>query len=217
MLSMIACVDRKIMDGEGGAIDHAERRARFLMHIRVSRRQLAAVLTLTACGGAAAFLSIRPDRTHFTLTLPPAGDPNNPTLEIFEALCRLVLAREHLDITLTQRMYEVFADEPWGRKHIGHAYAALREAIAREAWSPRSGDTPPLARLDPGERWFVSHLVTTWYLGIYYHEQRPTQRITHDGALMYTALKDLAPVPYVEGYGFGRWADPPPPVSEHDR
>jgi hypothetical protein len=179
------------------------------MQIRVSRRQLAAALTLIAGGGAAAFLSARPGGTPTTLALPPSGDPNNPTFEVFEALCGIVLARDHVDGALARRMYEVFKAEPWGSKHIGHTYAALRDAIAREGWTTRSGAASLLPHLDPGERWFVSHLVTTWYLGIYYHEKRPAQRITRDGALMYAALNGLAPVPYLEGYGFGRWADRP--------
>ena len=57
---------------------------------------------------------------------------------------------------------------------------------------------PEAAALAPGERWFVSHLVSIWYLGVYYHEQRSIQRITSDGALMYEAVRGLLPAPYVE-------------------
>ncbi len=179
------------------------------MRIRLTRRHLATAL-LVAVGGGAGIFWFRPDATRVELALPPAGDPNHPTFEIFQALCSIVFAREDLDPTLTQRMYEVFMDEPRGPRHIGRTYARLREAIARQAWNPQERRAAPVARLDADERWFVSHLVTTWYLGIYYHMERPTQLITYEDALMYDAMRGLIPKPFFESVGYGRWAELPP-------
>jgi hypothetical protein len=105
-------------------------------------------------------------------------------------------------------MYDVFMQEPWGPKHVGHAYALLREAILK-AGSSGGREPVSFSALQSGERWFISHLVTTWYLGIYYHEQRPTRRITLIGALMYEAARGIAPTPYFESVGFGAWSEPP--------
>ncbi len=186
------------------------------MRIRLTRRQLSAAL-IVAAGGVAGYVWFRPDRTPIELALPPPGDADQPSLEIFQALSRIVLARETLDPAVTQRLYDVFMDEPWGPQHIGGAYAGLYAAIARETWTWTKGRMAPVARLDDGQRWFVSHLATTWYLGVYYHEQRAPLRIARGGALMHAALRGLAPAPYAEAAGFGRWSDRPPGEQEPDR
>ncbi len=179
------------------------------MRIRLTRRQLAAVL-LAAAGGGAGFLWFRPDRAPVELPLPPPGDPNQPpTFEIFDALCRIVLARDDLDPALTRRMYEVFMDEPWGPKHIAQTYAALHDALSHQGWDRGARRAAPRPGIGGAERWFVSHLVTTWYLGVYFHEQRVTRRVTLQGALMYEAVRGLMPRPYTEHVEYGRWADPP--------
>ena len=187
------------------------------LQIKLTRRQLALIILTAAGGSAAAVKLIRRDDTAVELGLPSPADPNNPPFEVFEALCWIALARTKLDVKLVRRMYEIFMEEPWGPKHIGHAYATLYEALAHtgEKLEERR-EPPPVSRLGSGERWFVSHLVTTWYLGIYYHEQRPTRRITRSGALMYAALRGLAPVPYTESSGYGAWAVPPSNHGDRD-
>ena len=60
-----------------------------------------------------------------------------------------------------------------------------------------------------GQAWFTSHLLSTWYLGIYYHEQRPTRRVAYETALMFDAIRGRLPIPFVEATGFGVWSEPP--------
>jgi hypothetical protein len=180
------------------------------MRIRLTRRQITIGLLGTVGGGAAAVWSSSwSDRTQLDLELPPAGNPFNPTYEVFLALSKIVLARPQLDDALARRLYQVFMEEPWGTKHVGHAYAVFRNALLKA--DQAAGERAPveLSALDAGERWFVAHLVTTWYLGIYYHEQRPTRRITLAGALMYDAVRGVVPIPYHDSIGFGGWTEPP--------
>jgi Membrane bound FAD containing D-sorbitol dehydrogenase len=179
------------------------------MKIRITRRQLALGLLAAVGGGAAGIWSLsRNDRTLVDLKLPATGNPFAPSYEVFLALSRIVLMRSKLDEAIARKLFDVFSDEPWGLKHIGHAYAVLRNEVV--AANNRKQDGPaPLSRLGEGEQWFVGHLVTTWYLGIYYHEQRPTQRITYAGALMFDAVTGLLPVTYFESVGYGSWIAPP--------
>jgi hypothetical protein len=69
-------------------------------------------------------------------------------------------------------------------------------------------------KLAYGETWFISHLVTTWYIGAYYHPERATQWITLQKALMYRPVQRLIPKPYYESVGFGNWVNPPGPESQ---
>jgi D-sorbitol dehydrogenase-like protein len=180
------------------------------MKILVTRRQLVLTLIAVMGGSAAGFWSIAGrDETGVELVLPPPGNPMFPSLETFRALSQIAFARTVLDETLVRRMYEIFMDEPWGPKHIGTAYAVLYRALGQaksENW--KLAEWLPL--LGPGEKWFVSHLITTYYLGIYYHEQRPTRRVTYEDAAMFDAIRGILPVPFLESTGFGTWTDPPP-------
>lgn len=180
------------------------------MHIRMTRREIAFGLVAVAGGGLLpSWASALDDQTALDLLLPPGRDPLAPTFDIFQALSRIVLIRSQLDEQVAARMFEVFKQEPYGPKHIGTAYAVLREEMLRRTASGQRENGVPLTALGSNERWFVGHLVTTWYLGIYYHPERPTQRITLEGALMYDAARGLVPVPFRDAVGFGAWAEPP--------
>jgi hypothetical protein len=180
------------------------------MRVRLTRRQAAAIL-VAICGSAAAgWWEIgRQGRKALELSLPPAGDSNAPSFEVFMELSRIVLLRDQLDVQIALRMYRLFMDEPWGAKHIHVAYTSLRSAIIERGRKANRKNPAPRSVLGPSENWFVSHLVTTWYLGIYYHEQRPTQRIAYEQALLFDAVRGTLPIPYLESTGYGTWAELP--------
>lgn len=132
--------------------------------------------------------------------------------EVFSALSSIITLRDNLDKQTTERMYKVFMDEPWGPNYILRLYNKLSVAIGNKKRLPLKD---PAWQLDDGEKWFAGHLLTTWYLGIYYHEKRPTQRITFEHALMFDSVRDSIPIPYFENTPFGEWGNPP--KSGHDQ
>jgi len=153
--------------------------------------------------------SAQNDETRLDIQLP-AGGSNAATFDIFVALSQIVLIEADPDRALARQLYDLFLKEPYGPKHIASAYAALRAAFM--ARGKRGGQaTVAQAQLPHGERWFISHVVTTWYVGVYYHPDRLTKWITRHGAMMYRGVRDLVPRPYEESVGFGRWAAPPEP------
>lgn len=179
------------------------------MDITVTRRDIAAsLLALAGVSVAPYFAAAQSDTVRLQLSLPPIANRMAPTFEIFLALSRIVLMRNDLDLEAGRRYFELFTAEPWGLKHIGTAYAMIRETVMSHAQQGGRAAVEQ-AQLPQGERWFISHLVTTWYIGVYYHPERPTDWITLRGAVMYDATRGIVPRPYEDNVGYGGWTHLP--------
>lgn len=64
------------------------------------------------------------------------------------------------------------------------------------------------ADFSAGEQWFISHLLVTWYTGVYYHD-RGNHHVTLKHALMYKKLDYYRhPPTYCIGAP-GSWRTPP--------
>lgn len=142
------------------------------------------------------------------LPLPEFDDPANPSFEVFHRLSQWVVGRESLDHDTSRKLYAIFLKEPWGIKHISTAFIEIRDGLSATG---STGTVPDLLRddqLGKGETWFVTHLLETWYLGIYYHETGDS-RVFYQNALMYQAIAQTHPVPGFSTRDYGFWADPP--------
>jgi hypothetical protein len=162
------------------------------LHIKMTRRQLA--LSLASIFGVGLLIKfgisakeVEPEIIE--LELPESSHIGPPSYEQFLALNKIVTVKENLDDEVAQKMFKVFMDEPWGPEHIKSTYRALHASTLASAGNQEMPILMEGVKLTKGERWFVSHLLTTWYVGVYYHEERPNQRITFDGALMYESLQ----------------------------
>lgn len=181
-----------------------------LTGVSMTRREVALLLMAAAGSALPHWASAQDDETRLDIPLPPAGGSHAASFDVFMALSRIVLIEADLDQALARQLYDLFLQEPYGPKHIAAAYAALRPAFVKRG--KRGGqETVAQTSLPYGERWFISHVVTTWYVGVYYHPDRPTKWLTRHGAMMYRGVRDLVPSPYEESAGFGRWAAPPEP------
>lgn len=128
--------------------------------------------------------------------------------EDFATLSKAVTLRDDLPQEAVEKMYAVFKDEPWMAEHVTGLNKKIKKGLETVA-----GKRPPMKdpawKFSDGEKWFAAHLLTTWYLGIYYHEERETQRVLFADALMFDPLSGVLPVTYLEATGFGKWAEPP--------
>lgn len=181
--------------------------------ISLTRREIAICLLGAAANSALPhWAAAQDDYTHLHITLPAAGGSNGASFEVFIALSQIVLIETDLDRVVARQLYDLFMAEPYGSKHISTCYAGLRETFSKRG--ERGGkDTVAQTKLAYGETWFISHLVTTWYVGAYYHPERPTQWIMLQEAMMYRSARELIPKPYFESVGFGSWANPPGPET----
>lgn len=135
-------------------------------------------------------------------------DPHNPSFEVFYKLSQVLTCEPDLEKNAARKVFAVFQDEPWGKEHIASTYTAIVKA--NEQAKPQS-ITEMLDNkiFTEGEAWFVSHLITTWFLGVYYHQERPTQRVLYEEALMFSQVHDFTNIPYVEATGYASWAELP--------
>jgi hypothetical protein len=182
------------------------------LHIKITRRQMALGLASVVGTGLLIKYGISENEIEpetIELQLPDSSHIGPPSFDQFLALSRIVTVKETLNNEVAQKMFTVFMDEPWGPEHIKSTYRALYATTIAQAGKQ---DVPELlegVKLTKGERWFFSHLLTTWYLGIYYHEERTTQRITYEGALMYDSLQGAIPIWFIGERKPGYWTEPP--------
>lgn len=137
------------------------------------------------------------------------GTSQTPSFRLFFALSQLVTQRRHPDASVAQRLYPLFREEPWGSQHMLNSYAQLCRAAT--AANPGIGDAT--AGLGKAETWFTAHLLTTWYLGVYYHDRMPPRRVAYSEALMFEAVGLEMPRRFVDATGYGAWSVPPPTAS----
>ena len=128
---------------------------------------------------------------------------------VFYKLSQWLTYREKLSEKAAKKLYKAFQNEPWGKEHIIQVYNKLQNSIENQ---DTSLDIQSLIEADyfsDGERWFILHLITTWYLGIYYHEDMLNQRVLYEEALMFSSLEGLATIPYYNATPYGDWSNPP--------
>ena len=128
-------------------------------------------------------------------------------VEEFIKLCELVTGTTKLERETAQQILNCIQNEPWGKEHLGQIARKLLPAYATETLP-----TDRLVLLDPkrfeeGERWFIGHLLTTWFTGVYYHQT--SRVISYEHALMFAALDDIRPSPSYCAGEFGYWSKPP--------
>ncbi|MFT6490712.1 MAG: hypothetical protein ACJAXQ_001495 [Parvibaculaceae bacterium] len=175
--------------------------------LKISRR--AAALGLLT--GATGLLSYRAwhvfenDSSVFIITDPDKAEPEGRLFNTFKALSQIVTFRSDLHEPTLETIYRVFHDEPWMAEHTLTSYEQLKPFINQEI-APTSN--PKLA-LGEGQKWFTEHLLTTWYLGIYYHDRTQPIRVAYEHALMFDAIKETQPIPLIDATGPRGWSSKP--------
>lgn len=142
--------------------------------------------------------------------LPPVKNPEAPGEDVFLRLSQIVCLRHDLDHAVAERIFELMAAEPWGREHISAVYGKILAQARSDGTARPMHDLIDEGLLTSGEMWFVNHLLTTWYLGIYYHESRSEPvRVSFETSLMWDALDGYMTPPGFSESGPGDWGDLP--------
>jgi len=177
----------------------------------ILRRRLLALLLggSTALLAQHAWIEAASATDGLLLRLPEAGKAETVSFSVFYALSQLVTLREQLVEPVARRMFPLFMEEPWGRHHIHSTYAQLLVLLGVSTGKLVHIHPVAFDRLGKGQAWFASHLLTTWYLGVYYHESSVPVRVAHSEALMYAAVAPVLPAPFAGATGYGLWGEPP--------
>ncbi len=139
--------------------------------------------------------------------LPVLEAEDNPSFEVFLRLSQWVTCRPELDENVARAHFKVFQNEPWGKEHISRCFLKVKAAVETNAVQVSVPKMLKDEAFDGGEAWFIGHLLTTWYLGAYYHERTEPIRVTYEGALMWDAVADIAGIPGISGGEPDFWAE----------
>ena len=182
-----------------------------MKQIDVNHRTLLAVLLKATVTAVAAnyWTGLASADETMTIRLPEVDATGDASFAMFHALSRIVTLREHLDEDVARRMYPLFLAEPWGAHHIRSTYAQLLAVLNLPAATRGPNHPATNTQLGNAQAWFAGHVLTTWYLGVYYHERTAPIRVVHSEALMFDVAGSTLPRPYVEATGFGNWSHRP--------
>lgn len=165
----------------------------------LSRRQVVASAAgaIAAIGGQTGFFA-------------RAFAATEPLPALFYRLSQSALGRRALPRGFAERLLPHVLKEAWAEKHIRTALSIIDDESGGGPEGPdRVAKLFAAGRLRDGEAWFVRHLVTTYYAGIYYYEGvSPVQLGGHD-ALIWDVLDGLITRPGQPGLVAGYWAEPP--------
>lgn len=128
------------------------------------------------------------------------------SLEKFFWLSQIITKQNNLDEQTSRIIYQLIMDEPYGNEHLKNVFARFKR---HQAISDNDGDMMvSTLGFSEGEQWFMSHLLLTWYTGIYFHE-RGNQNVSLQYALMYQNLLNYRQPPSYCSGTYGYWALPP--------
>jgi hypothetical protein len=126
-------------------------------------------------------------------------------LDRFIELSSAITGVKDLDRDTAQKILDLIRVEPWGKEHLSQ----IGEKIFPSGDDAHSAQTPlNPEKFTEGERWFIGHLLTTWFTGVFYH-QIGNHVVAYKHALMHTAIQDVRPIPGHCDGSFGFWSKPP--------
>jgi hypothetical protein len=128
------------------------------------------------------------------------------TLEDFHNLSKWICCRHELNLEDTKKIFSVFEKEPYVKEHMKRSFQLIKDKYIINSESTDFKSIWSEIPEQDGIKWFIGHVFTTWYLGIYYYEGIEPQKILHETSLMYLDMHDLGTVPFINPIGYAAWA-----------
>lgn len=127
----------------------------------------------------------------------------------FVAISVFLTGVQNLDLEIARNIYDHLRAEPWGKEHLEQITVKLSPLLMADSLVVPRWQLLHPTRFTETEHWFIQHILTTWYTGIYYFEGT-TLFIAYRRALMNVAVRDVMPTPGFSEAEFGFWSELPP-------
>lgn len=120
---------------------------------------------------------------------------------------------KQLDLEIAREIFTHLLAEPWGKEHLEQITVKLSPLLMAESMVVPRWQLLHPTRFTGTEHWFIQHILTTWYTGIYYFEDT-SLFVAYQRALMNVALQDVMPTPGFSDGAFGFWSQLPPGAEQ---
>jgi len=130
----------------------------------------------------------------FTPAIASLDVSTHTAFQDFLIVCSHLTQEPKRNLSFSYPAFKSVHKEPWGKEHI--------QSCAEKIKNNNNDFTD-------GEQWFLGHVLTTLYLGVYYHQDMPTKRVLYDDAMMFRATQDIAPTPFIQALGQNAWTTKP--------
>jgi len=131
---------------------------------------------------------------------------NHISFEKFFWMSQMITKQNNLDEKTTRKIYRLIINEPYGPEHLRSVYQQVKLKQTESKGEQRIIIKP--ADFSAGEQWFISHLLLTWYTGVYYHD-KGNHHVTLKHALMYKKISNFRTPPTYCAGAPGHWDGPP--------
>lgn len=131
-----------------------------------------------------------------------------PDFSTFYTLSQILTYQDDLKHGYAEKIYKVFLEEPWSAKHINTVVTVIKEYSSHNNRAFDIHDAMSVGLFEENETWFISHLIYTWFTGIYYFTGKD-QRIAYHDALINTVLDGLYVIPTYSDQAPGFWSELP--------
>jgi len=142
----------------------------------------------------------------FSLILPKRQEKQEFGFDEFHLLSQLLTKTKNLNEKVSREIFGLIVSESWGVEHIRQIYNRVRSIQIQSANEKpliiKAGD------FTDSDQWFISHLLLTWYTGVYFHDMG-NHNVTLKHALMYKKLANYRLPPTYCAGAPGSWKDPP--------
>jgi len=128
------------------------------------------------------------------------------SFENFIWLSQIITKQNNLDENISRKIYQLIMDEPYGDEHLKNVFTSFKQhrTIVGSDWEIMIN----ASNFSAGEQWFISHLLLTWYTGVYYHD-KGNHHVTLKHALMYKKISNFRTPPTYCAGAPGHWDGPP--------
>lgn len=124
----------------------------------------------------------------------------------FYDFSKTITGFNELNVKYTRNVYDLIISEPWGKENLKNIISKISQLELTASSNQKT--IFKADNFDEGEQWFISHLLLTFYTGVFFHETG-NKNISLKDSLMHQLQIDYRQPPTYCSGEIGFWAEPP--------